>query len=580
MKYVMTIIVFVLSFLPVFSQNENKHWVFLTNEGSTLVTTSLIFEDSIVKKKLFPSQKFSYSNKKGFATISDKKTGELLFYTLEDSVFTHLHTPIGMINYTAQGTLSHMNWYAHNILIVPFSTDNATAESKKYYIFHRFTISIKYSFGYSIIDMSDGLGTIITKNIPLRDSIIGSVTGTIDCATGNYWVIVPDANHRKFYSYRITKNGIDSVPIISDFKERIRPTNSHKSVQAIGYCKLSPDGTKLFAHTSTVNTDYNSFYVYDFDKKTGIVSNGRELLKEKITPFNNESVCSFSSNNKVLYVKTYKLPLYQYDISGEKIILHDSLQLETGKGGDMQLGMDKKIYYGQYVIHSPNTLGKGCDIRIFDTTIRAITYPNMMEHTMSDSYGLAGMRSNYCMEFPGTIDTVYGCVGKPIKMYHKDAGRVLFRKWTINNADIIEQGLDSIVFSVKQKGIYPIQLNSVKQSRSDVLRTVAIVDDIPKADAGKDIYACDSVQIGSAGEKNVQYSWTPTEGLNNPNIPNPIAAAPKKEIKYTVRAFTKGGCENYDEIIVRPGIPVQPTINRDTIICFGNSVPLQAGGGT
>jgi hypothetical protein len=585
MKFVLSIIisVFVLCSYSTFSQNENKQWIVHFSDND-LHLTRYIFEENGINKSIINDKRLLSINSP-VTTISDKRTGDLLFYTIRNVIYKDKHIPVDTITYmnTANSAFGKL---VRQSLIIPFSSENTYTETNKYYLFY-LSNAIKNRLTYSIIDMNDGMIKVTMENITLRDSVLQGLTGTIDCSSGNYWLIAGDENNRRFYSYKITEKGIDSSPVISDFNEILPPSTI--GPKYYGSYKLSPDGTKLIALTGNntggaIVLHYEKLHLYDFDKRTGIISNGRLILDYSGEDWRAVAEdFSFSSNSKVLYIASYVSHeiLYQYEILNDNIFLRDSFYLGSFRSrSHLQLGMDKKIYYGKYIIHNPNTLGSGCNLRVFDSSITTARYPNMMEHTMSDSYGLAGMKSNYCMEFPGTIDTVYGCVGKPIKVYHKDAGRVLFRKWTINNADIIEQGLDSIVFSVKQKGIYPIQLNSVKQSRSDVLRTVAIVDDIPKADAGKDIYACDSVQIGSAGEKNIQYSWTPTEGLNNPNIPNPIAAAPKKEIKYTVRAFTKGGCENYDEIIVRPGIPVQPTINRDTIICFGNSVPLQAGGGT
>ena len=51
MKYVMTIIVFVLSFLPVLSQNENNNWICLSlkdKTGETLLPW-YVFNDTIAK---------------------------------------------------------------------------------------------------------------------------------------------------------------------------------------------------------------------------------------------------------------------------------------------------------------------------------------------------------------------------------------------------------------------------------------------------------------------------------------------------------------------------------------------------
>ena len=48
----------------------------------------------------------------------------------------------------------------------------------------------------------------------------------------------------------------------------------------------------------------------------------------------------------------------------------------------------------------------------------------------------------------------------------------------------------------------------------------------------------------------INYSWTPTTWLNNPNINNPIAL-PRNDIEYIVRVSNNAGCFDFDSIRVR-----------------------------
>jgi gliding motility-associated-like protein len=48
----------------------------------------------------------------------------------------------------------------------------------------------------------------------------------------------------------------------------------------------------------------------------------------------------------------------------------------------------------------------------------------------------------------------------------------------------------------------------------------------------------------------INYSWTPTTWLNNPNISNPIAL-PRNDIEYIVRVSNNAGCFDFDSIRVR-----------------------------
>ncbi|MBK7308616.1 MAG: gliding motility-associated C-terminal domain-containing protein [Chitinophagaceae bacterium] len=55
------------------------------------------------------------------------------------------------------------------------------------------------------------------------------------------------------------------------------------------------------------------------------------------------------------------------------------------------------------------------------------------------------------------------------------------------------------------------------------------------------------LQLGASGS--INYSWTPTTWLNDPNIPNPIAL-PLNDIQYIVRVSNNAGCFDRDSIRV------------------------------
>jgi gliding motility-associated-like protein len=56
------------------------------------------------------------------------------------------------------------------------------------------------------------------------------------------------------------------------------------------------------------------------------------------------------------------------------------------------------------------------------------------------------------------------------------------------------------------------------------------------------------LQLGASGS--INYAWTPTTWLNNPNISNPISL-PQNDIQYIVRVSNNAGCFDFDSIRVR-----------------------------
>lgn len=74
------------------------------------------------------------------------------------------------------------------------------------------------------------------------------------------------------------------------------------------------------------------------------------------------------------------------------------------------------------------------------------------------------------------------------------------------------------------------------------------------------------------------YSWTPTEGLNNPSIANPIASPGNTNV-YTVTGTDINGCSSTETVTIN--INPLPNVNAgtDVTICRGTSTTLNATGG-
>lgn len=100
------------------------------------------------------------------------------------------------------------------------------------------------------------------------------------------------------------------------------------------------------------------------------------------------------------------------------------------------------------------------------------------------------------------------------------------------------------------------------------------------ASAGADVFACQGagVRIGQPapiGVGGLSYAWSPTTGLSDPTIAQPIAN-PSSPTTYTVTITGPSGCPMVDDVLVTP-ITV-PSAGVDQTICAGNSVVLgQAG---
>ena len=97
--------------------------------------------------------------------------------------------------------------------------------------------------------------------------------------------------------------------------------------------------------------------------------------------------------------------------------------------------------------------------------------------------------------------------------------------------------------------------------------TLSISNDTTICSGGK-------VQVNAGGANS--FIWSPSTGLSNPNIANPIAS-PASTTKYYFTGST-AGCTSKDSIniIVNPNCHTGLIVSNDTTICFGQSAYLSA----
>lgn len=140
---------------------------------------------------------------------------------------------------------------------------------------------------------------------------------------------------------------------------------------------------------------------------------------------------------------------------------------------------------------------------------------------------------------------------------------------TLTGKGIVGNSFDPAIAGV---GTHPITYTytSSKGCTEEIIRTI-VVTPVPTVDAGEDftILLAGEKQIKATANGNqIKYKWTPSVGLNNDSIPDPIAS-PTETTKYTLTVTSKDGCLVADEIIVNvlidPFIPNVFSPNSDGI---------------
>ncbi|MGB0839531.1 MAG: S8 family peptidase, partial [Chitinophagales bacterium] len=94
------------------------------------------------------------------------------------------------------------------------------------------------------------------------------------------------------------------------------------------------------------------------------------------------------------------------------------------------------------------------------------------------------------------------------------------------------------------------------------------------------LYVCDGETLqlqltDIASISNYTYKWSPSEGLNNPNIPNPVASL-TRPMTYTLTTRNFQGCTNEQEVVIQ-FLGIDHLDVSDAQICEGESITLHAG---
>lgn len=273
---------------------------------------------------------------RGCATISDKITGELLFYTNGRNIWNRLHERMSGSKLFADTCGSGLQ----GALIVP-----APGKSTQYYLFSLFIINKGrpytenpcagdladffvqdtanyFELRYSVIDMrlDGGRGDLVTDsvNLFLGNNLATKLTAVPHANGKDYWLITHGWNSRSFFTYPVTGTGVGSPveqAIGSSYQWYVQGDQLY-SDEIVGEVKASPDGSMLAC--AVHNLRPRPFDVFDFDPATGRISNYRSY-----GDIAQQTGVSFSPDNSKLYVTSgnrvdqsnFLELLRQYDLS-------------------------------------------------------------------------------------------------------------------------------------------------------------------------------------------------------------------------------------------------------------------------
>lgn len=328
-----------ISFSHLAAQKQNNQWRFGNNGGIDFNTLPPVFAPGA-----------ALQTSEGSASIADRTTGALLFYT--DGVTVWNANNQVMPNGTGlQGGDPTLLSSTTAAVIVPKPGSNT--------LFYIITIDEQASSNgvkYSVVDMTlnGGLGDVVAgqKNIFLcqTNSEKLEVVPTADAL--GYWLITHDNPGNGFLAFRIDATGIQTAPVTS----LIGGTQGNGA----GHMKINRQFNKI----AMGNLFDATVELFDFNNATGVVSN----LTSWNFNYPNAILygVEFSPNGNVLYVSNLERVI-QYDISQPSALAIENSAYEVyssfSQPASLQLGIDDRIYLtaGSIdVINCPNKLGAAC----------------------------------------------------------------------------------------------------------------------------------------------------------------------------------------------------------------------------
>ena len=111
--------------------------------------------------------------------------------------------------------------------------------------------------------------------------------------------------------------------------------------------------------------------------------------------------------------------------------------------------------------------------------------------------------------------------------------------------------------------------------RYDSIKVTVLPTPVIKSIKDTTICVGTSVTLTTTGGQS--YSWTPTTGLSNPSISNPVAT-PANTTRYIVKGLNANGCVGLDTVDITIVQKPQITVTKDTSKCEGSSLQLLATG--
>lgn len=490
--------------IPTFAQKEAQTWYFGKNAGLSFSTNPpTVLTDGQI------------NTREGVSSISDRTTGQLLFYSEGTNVWNRNHG----IMPNGSGLLGDYSSTQSSVVVPNPGNPN------RYYLF---TTALSNGVRYSEIDMTmaGGLGDVIpaTKNTLLLPGTSSSekLIAVQHCNKQDYWVITHTIFSNAFYVYLVTTAGVQA-PATYSIGYTIGGTAGW---EATGYLKLSPDGSKLAHVIGPQNYGFLAqVEILSFNDKTGVIAGPVVSINNIDYPYGAE----FSQSGRYLYIsELWGKKILQYDITDPAVNttrtqITSSTNLQFGA---LQLGPDNKIYVTAEngtdvgypylgVINNPDMQGAGS----------GYVQDAINLNGRSTLIGLPTFNATFLQKDTASVQLSGNCTGSNISFSLTNTNNTDSVKWTFGDASDSSMLL-SPAHTYAAPGAYNIQTIIYRScNANDTISKVVTVSSCSQSSVIAGFTAPDTICINnpvtvtntSTGASS--YFWNFCTGnLNNPPV--------------------------------------------------------------
>jgi len=524
----------------------------------------------------------------GCLTISDKNTGQLLFYSDGITVWNRNH----QVMPNGTGLWGHPSSTQSGVVVAkPGSTT-------EYYIF---TVPAQAGYvngistgAYSMVDMTlnGGLGDVTVKNIPLASPVVEKITAVRHCNGRDVWVIMHKWNSQEFHAFLVSPTGV-APAVVSSVGLMYQNVGSLNNSETIGYMKVAPDQLHL---AMACFSPMNIVELYDFNNVTGVISNPITLTlpPPPASGYGGPYGVSFSPDGRLLYIVWHTYVGFlnmvrQYDITaGSAAAINASVtNVAFTNGwnfGALQLASDGKLYIANFWYSSSNP-----NLPTGSTNLGRIEYPNVQGFGCTWTQNAVNLAPNTYSVW-GLPDFIESFFSPPVATNFFDtticAGATAFFSPTYGiqmdsvswdfgdpaSGPLNYDTAQSTSHTYNAEGTYIASLIVHYNCHHDTVKRTVTVTELPIFGNDTSICGASSYTV-DAGNPGSTYLWS--TGASTQTI----------QINSTQTVWVQISnppCIARDTITVTfvPYLPVN--LGNDTTLCVGDTVVLDAGypGGT